>query len=256
MRIDMYFIWLILSLLCLSYYVVCALYAGIHSSFIFIWLFGSIFFGVLFVLRWAEVKKIILFPHFFIYGIYIFIAICFTIFVMIEAMIIKNMNSKPDDDCKYMIVLGCQIRGDIITKSLRMRLDVAYEYANRNPQVIIIVSGGKGQGENTSEAEAMYKYLTQKGIDGSRIIKEEQSTNTDENMSYSAEFIENKEDKVAVVTSNFHIFRAKLLAKAKGLCNICAAASPSDSILLVNYMVREAIGVVKDFVVGNFQKSF
>lgn len=256
MRIDMYFIWLILSLLCLSYYVVCALYAGIHSSFIFIWLFGSIFFGVLFVLRWAEVKKIILFPHFFIYGIYIFIAICFTIFVMIEAMIIKNMNSKPDDDCKYMIVLGCQIRGDIITKSLRMRLDVAYEYANRNPQVIIIVSGGKGQGENTSEAEAMYKYLTQKGIDGSRIIKEEQSTNTDENMSYSAEFIENKEDKVAIVTSNFHIFRAKLLAKAKGLCNICAAASPSDSILLVNYMVREAIGVVKDFVVGNFQKSF
>ena len=160
----MYFIWLILSLLCLSYYVVCALYAGIHSSFIFIWLFWKYFFGVLFVLRWAEVKKIILFPHFFIYGIYIFIAICFTIFVMIEAMIIKNMNSKPDDDCKYMIVLGCQIRGDIITKSLRMRLDVAYEYANRNPQVIIIVSGGKGQGENTSEAEAMYKYLTQKAL--------------------------------------------------------------------------------------------
>ena len=122
--------------------------------------------------------------------------------------------------------------------------------------MIIIVSGGKGQGENTSEAEAMYRYLTQKGIDGSRIIKEEQSTNTDENMSYSAQFIENKEDKVAIVTSNFHIFRAKLLAKAKGLCNICGAASPSDSILLVNYMVREAIGVVKDFMVGNFEKSF
>lgn len=251
----MYFIWLILSLLCLLYYTVCALYAGIHSSFIFIWLFGSLFFGVVFALRWAEVKKIIMFPHFLIYIIYIFIAICFTIFVVIEAMIIKNMNSKPDDDCKYMIVLGCQIRGDMITKSLRMRLDVAYEYAVRNPEMIIIVSGGKGQGENTSEAEAMYKYLTQKGIDGGRIIKEEQSTNTDENMSYSAEFIENKEDKVAIVTSNFHIFRAKLLAKSKGLCNICAAASPSDKILLVNYMVREAIGVVKDFVVGNFQRK-
>ncbi len=171
-------------------------------------------------------------------------------------MIIKDMNSKPDDDCKYMIVLGCQIRGDMVTKSLRMRLDVAYEYAKCNPEVIIIVSGGKGQGENTSEAEAMYRYLTQKGIEGSRIIKEEQSTNTDENMSYSAQFIENKEDKVAIVTSNFHIFRAKLLAKAKGLCNICGAASPSDSILLVNYMVREAIGVVKDFMVGNFEKSF
>ncbi len=252
----MYFIWLVLSILCLSYYVVCAVYAGINSSFIFIWLFGSLFFGALFALRWAEVKKIIAFPHFLIYIIYGFIAVCFTIFVVIEAMIIKDMNSKPDDDCKYMIVLGCQIRGDMVTKSLRMRLDVAYEYAKCNPEVIIIVSGGKGQGENTSEAEAMYRYLTQKGIEGSRIIKEEQSTNTDENMSYSAQFIESKEDKVAIVTSNFHIFRAKLLAKAKGLCNICGAASPSDSILLVNYMVREAIGVVKDFMVGNFEKSF
>lgn len=255
MRIHMYFIWLVLSIVCLSYYIVCAAYAGIHSSFIFIWLIGTFFFGAMFVLRWTEVKKMIVFPHFLIYIIYTFIAICFTIFVIIETIIIKNMNSKPDDDCKYMIVLGCQIRGNMITKSLRMRLDVAYEYANRNPEVIIIVSGGKGQGENTSEAEAMYSYLTQKGIDGSRIIKEEQSTNTDENMSYSVQFIENKEDKVAIVTSNFHIFRAKLLARAKGLGSISAAASPSDRILLVNYMVREAIGVVKDFVVGNFEKT-
>ena len=74
-------------------------------------------------------------------------------------------------------------------------------------------------------------------------------------MSYSVQFIENKEDKVAIVTSNFHIFRAKLLARAKGLGSTSAAASPSDRILLVNYMVREAIGVVKDFVVGNFEKT-
>lgn len=249
----MYFIWFILSILCLSYYIVCALYAGIHSSFIFIWLFGAIFFGAIFALRWAEVKKIIVLPHFLVCIFYVFITISFAIFILIEAMIIKNMSSKPDDDCKYIIVLGCQIRGDMITKSLRMRLDVAYEYASHNEDVVIIVSGGRGQGENTSEAEAMYNYLTQKGINGDRIIKEEQSTNTDENMYYSAKFIDNKEDKVAIVTSNFHIFRAKLLAKAKGLNNICAAASPSDKILLVNYMVREAVGVVKDFVFGNFQ---
>ena len=54
------------------------------------------------------------------------------------------------------------------------------------------------------------------------------------------------------IASNFHIFRDVKLAKAKGLNNACGFASPSDNVLIVNYMVREMVGVVKDFVVGNF----
>jgi len=251
----MYFIWLVLAFICLLYYILCASYAGLHSSFIFIWLIGTAFFSLLFAARWAAVKKIFSFPHWLVYTFYVLVILTAALFIAIEAMIIKNMNSKPDDDCKYLLVLGCQIRGDRLTKSLRMRLDAAFEYASTHKDVILIVSGGKGEGENTSEAEAMYRYLTDKGIAGSRIIKEESSTNTEQNMRYSVQFIEDKNDKVGIVTSNFHIFRAKLLARAKGLNNICGAASPSDPILIVNYMVREAVGVVKDFIFGNFQRS-
>ena len=56
-----------------------------------------------------------------------------------------------------------------------------------------------------------------------------------------------------VITNDFHIFRAKLLARGKGLNNICGIPAPSDEVLFVNYMVREAVGIVKDFVYGNYQ---
>ena len=74
----------------------------------------------------------------------------------------------------------CQIRGDHITRSLKNRLDVAVSYAIDNPDTTIIVSGGRGKGENTTEAFAMYNYLVSKGIDGSRIIQEDKSTDTSE----------------------------------------------------------------------------
>ena len=80
------------------------------------------------------------------------------------------MKQKPDYNCEYVIVLGCQIRGDRITRSLKRRLDSAYDYACINTECKIIVSGGQGRGENKTEALAMYEYLCERGIDSDRII--------------------------------------------------------------------------------------
>ena len=66
-------------------------------------------------------------------------------FIFIEALIIKGMMAKPKDNCDYIIVLGRQIRGDHITRSLKNRLDVAVSYAIDNPDTTIIVSGGRGK---------------------------------------------------------------------------------------------------------------
>lgn len=173
-------------------------------------------------------------------------------FYFIEALIIKGMMAKPKDNCDYIIVLGCQIRGDHITRSLKNRLDVAVSYAIDNPDTTIIVSGGRGKGENTTEAFAMYNYLVSKGIDGSRIIQEDKSTDTSENMKYSVQYIENKDSLVGIATNNFHIARSRLLARHAGLNNTCGMPAESDHVLFINYMVREAIGIVKDFVFGNF----
>ena len=78
-----------------------------------------------------------------------------SLFVFVEAIVIKGMMTKPQDNCDYIIVLGCQIRGDHITRSLKNRLNVAVDYATDNPDTTIIVSGGKGKGENTTEAYAV-----------------------------------------------------------------------------------------------------
>ena len=125
----MYTIWLVLALICMGYYIVCATYAGVGSSFIFIWLLGAVFFGLVFAVRVLEIKGII--------HVAKVLRICFIVimstgaflFIFIEALIIKGMMAKPKDNCDYIIVLGCQIRGDHITRSLKNRLDVAVSYA-------------------------------------------------------------------------------------------------------------------------------
>lgn len=247
----MYIIWLVLALCCLGYYLTCALYAGFGSSFIFIWLIGAVFFGAVFGIRAAAVKGLITVPVWIVRTFVVCMTAGVLLFAVLEGLIIAGMTAKPAPDCEYVIVLGCQIRGTQITKSLKKRLDAAYDYAVANPDAILIVSGGQGPGEDISEAEAMYAYLTRRGLSQTRLIREDRSVNTDQNMRYSVEFIEDRTAKVGIVTSNFHVFRAKMLAKAKGLKDVSGIASPSDPILFVNYMVREAVGIVKDFVVGN-----
>lgn len=248
----MIFLCLFLAVFCLIYYIICAVYAGIGSSFIFIWLVGAIFFALISFAVFAELKGIIkillwvkkTFAAVMIFGV--------TLFVILEIMIITGMKNNSDKQCDYILVLGCQIRGDHITKSLKNRLDIAYEHSIANPKAKIIVSGGKGKGENTTEALAMKNYLVSKGVEEDRILMEDRSTDTSENMKYSAELIDNRDSVVAIATNNFHVRRSRLLAAHVGLKNTYGLPAPSDKVLFVNYMVREAIGIVKDFVAGNF----
>lgn len=248
----MCYIWLILAIVCLGYYIVCVSYAGIGSSFIFIWMLGACFFALIFLVTLLDMKNIIMIPAIIKKTFFVIFGMGVILFITLETLITISMKQTPPDGCDYIIVLGCQIRGDRITKSLKHRLDAAYNYAVKNEDTIIIVSGGQGKGENKTEALAMYEYLIGRGIEKERILMEDKSTDTNENMSYSIRYIEDKDALVGIVTNNFHLFRSKLLAKAKGLNNVCGISSPSDEILFINYMVREAIGIMKDFCIGNF----
>ncbi len=98
----------------------------------------------------------------------------------------------------------------------------------------------------------MYNYRESKGIDSSLIIQEDKSTDTSENMKYSVKYMDNKDALAGIVTNNFHVARRRLLARHAGLNNTCGIPAESDHVLFINYMVREAIGIVKDFVFGNF----
>lgn len=241
----------ILGLLCLVYYGVIIVYAGASTAFAWFWLLAGV--GLLmlgFIIRYRISHELKL-PELLRYVIFTVFTAGFCLFLVLEGAIIYHSTRRADPGVDYLIVLGAQVRGTTVSKSLKRRLDTASDYLLENKETRVIVSGGQGSGEDISEAEAMYRYLVTKGIAADRILKEDQSTNTEENIRYSRKLMDSETATVAVVTNGFHVFRSTGIAKKQGLVQIQGLAAPSDPILTVNYYIREAVGVLKDFVIGN-----
>ncbi len=172
-----------------------------------------------------------------------------------EGMILAHFHDTPDAvwsrDADYLIVLGAQVYESGPSAVLRYRLDTAAEYLNAHPQTVCIVSGGKGFNEKSPEAAVMKAYLVQQGLDSGRILVEDQSANTAQNIDFSSHFFSQSKDKVVIVTNNFHVFRAMRLAKKHGYGNLAMLSSPSRPSFLPHNMLRELAGLAKDFLCGN-----
>lgn len=148
-----------------------------------------------------------------------------------------------------IIVLGGAIQGDSPKLMLRRRLDAAAAYMNKNTQAACVVSGGQGADESVSEAFVMQKYLIEQGIDAKRIVLEDRSTNTRENLAFSAAVIAqaNLSQDVTVATDSFHQLRAGVYAKRAGF-RPSAISSHTPWGLLPSYELREMAGLVKAFL--------
>lgn len=146
------------------------------------------------------------------------------------------------------IVLGCAVNGDKPSHMLQKRIDAAFIYLTENPQAVCILSGGKGDGESLAEAEAMYQSLVEKGIAPERLYKEDKSTTTAENMQYSKEILETQAlgDTVVLITTDFHQFRAGLLAQKCGL-SVYKVCAQSGTFSLPTFIVREWFTVIGYF---------
>ena len=175
------------------------------------------------------------------------------IFVIVtQCMVLTGFRNNPSANLDYIIVLGSQVKPSGPAVVTRMRLDRAYEYAVENPETVIIVSGGQGSNEPASEASVMKDYLVGRGIDESRILMEDQSTNTSENLQFSSELYEDVSgSRVGIVSSNFHIFRALAIAKKCGYTDVTGIPADSVMLYLPNNMIRESVGIMKDFLMGN-----
>lgn len=160
-------------------------------------------------------------------------------------MIAASERSAPDYKTRVtVVVLGCLVIGDQPSNMLRDRLDVALNYLSENPEAYCIVTGGQGPDEEYSEAEVMRTYLEQRGISPTRIIAETKSTDTVENLKYSAELIEqyNCYPEVIVVTDRFHQFRAQKAAQDAGLTSY-ALCSETRWYMSLHYWFREIFGI-------------
>ena len=178
-------------------------------------------------------------------------AIAIAVVTVLCSLIVSEFTSKGRVKLDYIIVLGAQVREDGPSVVLKYRLDAAMDYLNENPDTKCIVSGGKGGNEPFSEAQGMADYLIKNGVDSSRILLEDQSKNTVENILYSKGLLEKSYQAVGIVTNNFHVFRAVQIAKAQGLAGVCGIAAESNRLYLPNNVLRECMGILKDWLLGN-----
>jgi uncharacterized SAM-binding protein YcdF (DUF218 family) len=241
---------IILGIFCLLYYTASVMYAGFGASVIWIWLIGGIALlilgGVMLYCRKHGITVKIPFPLKCIMATGI---VCFAgLFLIMEGLIVSGMGQKGQPDLDYIIVLGCQVKGETPSRSLKERLDTARMYLNENTDTKAILSGGQGKGEDISEAECMYRYLSENGIAEERLIMESESTTTAENLMYSQQYLDIERDKVGIVTNNFHVYRSLRLAKKTGYLQVCGIAAPSGTVLQLHYLVREFFALTKELI--------
>ncbi len=166
----------------------------------------------------------------------------FTITLISRSASTNTVNYKED----ALIVLGAGIHGRQVSRPLAYRLDAAVIYHRKNPEAIIVVSGGQGPQELITEAEAMENYLLAKGVNPSKILRENRATSTYENFLFSKKLLDERlgnQYKVAYTTNNFHIYRAGRLAKSAGVTSPSRMRAGSDWVSLLPDYLRECCAV-------------
>ena len=175
-------------------------------------------------------------------------------FFAVEALIISSARTDPNPERSYLIVLGAKVQGDQPSLSLQHRLEGALDYLTKYPSSTAVVSGGQGSGETVSEAECMKNWLLGHGIPDERILTENRSTTTDENLRFSWKLIQTRggrTDDVAILSSNYHLYRAKAMARALGLQPVGVRGTVGYPIYTLGMFIREAFGVTHLWVFGN-----
>ncbi len=180
----------------------------------------------------------------------ILLGICTVVYIWLGEEMKQGVQPAADGTATYMIVLGAKVKpGGIPSLSLKNRLEEAEKYLKKYPHVKVIVSGGKGGDEDQSEASVMLKYLQDNGIDTNRILVEDQSTSTYENLLFSKELLPKGTKKITIVSNDFHLKRAKYLAQSFGFeVDVVAAKTPRS--VEVKLKLRERAALLKTYIIG------
>lgn len=264
------------AVLCLVYYAVIAVYAGIGTSYAFLWVLMGIFFGA----AAAGVRHYQLLPERTPLWLPVsLVTLCgagTVVVLVVQILIFGRVPQTAEPGLDYVIVLGADVKPDRLSSTLQLRLDKAAEYAAENPETVLVLSGAQGSDEPTTEAAAMKAYLLKKGVPERQMLLEERSCSTVENIAYSKLVIEadqakkekpaplkklpaslasmvppEEEARIGVLTSNFHLYRACMIAKKQGIEGVYGIASESNRVLFVHFCFRDCLAILKDRLMGN-----
>lgn len=175
-------------------------------------------------------------------------------FIMIQFLIHSAIDT-TDENCDYILVLGCGLRGDTLTAAGVHRANAAIKYLSRHPDCRAVLCGGQGKGESISEARALYNYMTEHGIDKGRLLLEERSTDTTQNVRFAKAVIEadggDTETQVfGVATNDFHLYRSMLIMKKAGYntAHPIDGGLPNVFLLRENMHIREYFSILFEYL--------
>ena len=179
------------------------------------------------------------------------LGVLLVLFAVFETACMSAAFRGPAEDGEYLVLLGCQVRYDGPSRDLWSRIRAAEEYLSAHPGCKAVVTGGQGDNEPMTEAEAAARELMRMGIDGSRIIREEESTSTRENLLNAMELIRKdggdpSSDSVVIVSADYHLFRAAYTARKLGYGNVSCKGGNGLLFLKPHYFTREFAAFAKE----------
>ncbi len=237
---------LLAGVLCFLYFCMLVTYVG-PQSFFFVFPLIGIACALLAAVWHGYYKGKIVLPRKLIVAFWTMLSLGVVLFGVLFGMILHGQSVGPKADADYLIVLGAGLRGDRPSLVLMYRIRGAAEYLLANPDSKVVVSGGQGANEWISEAEAMRRELVNLGVDESRIYLEDKSNSTNENLTFSKQFIPD-DASVVIVTNKFHVFRACHLAREIGYDSVSGLGAENVWWLNPTNYLRECMAVFKDVV--------
>ncbi len=168
-------------------------------------------------------------------------------------MVINEALKKHWDSCDYLLILGSGVIGaETPSEQMVSRMKTAAQYLKENTSCVVVPCGGCFRPEQKkSEAQIIAEYLVESGVDSQRIILEDKSETTFENFEFARKLIEEHSGKdinnsnVAFLSSSYHIFRSKNIAKFCGIKNIGKVSAPTGrdmpKRLLREYIVAQEL---------------
>lgn len=228
-----------LGILSLLYYFICIAYAHSGVSWLWIWPLLSLFCFA----RYYMLRKEFRIPKAISRIYYTAVLLFLSLFLFVEGRIIGTMYAESRPGLDYIVTMGAAVHGNIPSTPLQLRINATIDYLYDNPNTILIASGGKGRGETISEAKCISMLTEEAGIAPERILLEEASHNTNENILYSFANIPEGES-VGLVTNSFHMYRAMRIANLQGH-TVSPVPAPTLLPLGIHYTVREFFAVIE-----------
>ena len=174
-------------------------------------------------------------------------------FAVLLGVVLSGAHDSITGEPKVMVILGCKVESWGPSILLQDRLDKALDYLEDHPDLTIVASGGQGPDEHQSEAQCMYDYLTDHGVDGNQILLEDQSHNTWENIRFTQALLVQEgidTSQMLVVSNGFHLTRVRMLWDRawEGDYTLSTLAAPSSHIpSRLKMYIREPLALVKSY---------